>query len=67
MTGKKVSAVKRNVIINNTKINNGPCVLTGSIASFLSLSVNEPAIARLIIIGKECFNTPFVMANLRTS
>jgi hypothetical protein len=51
MIGKKVSAVKRKVIVINTEINKGPCVLTGSMASFLSLSVNEPAIARLMIIG----------------
>jgi hypothetical protein len=51
MKGKKVSAVKRKVIVINTEINTGPCVLTGSMASFLSLSVNEPAIARLMIIG----------------
>ena len=50
MNGKKVSAVKRNVMVNNTEINNGPCVLIGSMASFLSLTVNEPAIARLMII-----------------
>jgi len=51
MKGKKVSAVNRKVIVINTEINTGPCVFTGSIASFLSLSVNEPAIARLMIIG----------------
>ena len=51
MNGKKVSAVRRNVITNNTEINNGPCVLIGSIASFRSLTVNEPAIAKLMTIG----------------
>ncbi len=51
MNGKKVSAVKRNVITSNTEINKGPCVLIGSMASFLSLTVNEPAIARVMIIG----------------
>jgi hypothetical protein len=46
MTGKKVSAVSRDVITNKTEINKGPCVLIGSMASFLSLSVNEPAMAK---------------------
>ena len=36
---------------NSTEINNGPCVLIGSMASFLSLSVNEPAIASIMTIG----------------
>ena len=51
MNGKKVSAVRRNVITNNTEIHNGPCVLIGSMASFLSLIVNEPAIASISTIG----------------
>ena len=51
MNGKKVSAVSRNVMANRPEINKGPCVLIGSMASFLSLSVNEPAIASIITIG----------------
>src|SRR5215472_16395381 len=51
MKGKKASTVSKNVMTNNTEINNGPCVLIGSIASFLSLSVNEPAIASINISG----------------
>src|SRR5215813_5123903 len=51
MKGKKASTVSKNVMTNNTEINNGPCVLIGSMASFLSLSVNEPAIASINIRG----------------
>src|SRR5262245_54538983 len=47
INGKNVNAVSRNVITTNTDINNGPCVLMGSITSFLSFMVNEPAIANI--------------------
>jgi hypothetical protein len=44
MNGKKVRAVRRNVIITKTDINNGPSVFIGSTTSFLSLAVKDPAI-----------------------
>src|SRR5581483_2535497 len=43
--GKKVSAVSRNVMISRIVMNRGPFVFMGSITSFLSLTVKEPAIA----------------------
>ena len=49
--GKNVSAVSKNIVIVIITVNNTPCVLMGSIASFLSLTVKEPAIASIRPIG----------------
>jgi hypothetical protein len=56
INGKNVKAVNRNVITTNTDINKGPCVLMGSITSFLSLMVNEPAIANIKANGTNLPN-----------
>ena len=50
--GKKASAVKRNVTTLTTETNTTPLVLIGSITSFLSLTVKEPAIANIKPIGR---------------
>ena len=45
--GKNVSAVRRKVTTTKIEMNNGPCVFMGSTTSFLSLMVNEPAMASI--------------------
>ena len=50
--GKNVSAVSRKMTVIKTEINKGPWVLIGSIVSFLSLTVKEPAIANINPIGR---------------
>lgn len=49
--GKNVRAVSRKVMTSNMAIKSGPWVLIGSMTSFLSLIVNEPAITSISAIG----------------
>jgi hypothetical protein len=49
--GKKVRAVKMNTMMDNTPIKRKPEVFIGSTTSFLSLRVNDPAIANINTIG----------------